>query len=261
MRLRFEQVRRDVAENEEVRQYHAESDVCPPDSVPLRGLPRGWCALRFRVHVDLPVTLPSWCKEWLHYARLHLIGGLRVGRQTWMAGAGPTVLVRAPDVTTVCIDGRFYAVIDRRVTPYQAPCLWDWVSLSGSHSLRPGVYRTVETYPAVWVYVSSALKSGMQARLLDPRNPDHRWIAQWLELARSHRLHLRYDTASRILAIPDVSVSLPVLIDRALRLASGTCPSLVTHDLQRYLAFANIGRHRARQAARVLGLRLETVHG
>jgi hypothetical protein len=123
MRLRFEQVRRDVAENEEVRQYHAESDVCPPDSVPLRGLPRGWCALRFRVHVDLPVTLPSWCKEWLHYARLQLIGGLRIGRQTWMAGAGPTVLVRAPDVTTVCIDGRSYAVIDRRVTPYQAPCL------------------------------------------------------------------------------------------------------------------------------------------
>jgi hypothetical protein len=138
---------------------------------------------------------------------------------------------------------------------------WDWVSLSDSHALHPGVYQTVEKYPTVWVYVSSAPKSGMQARLLDPRNPDHRWIAQWLELARSHRLHLRYDTASRILAIPDVSVSLPVLMDRALRLASGTCPSLVTHDSQRYLAFANIGRHRARQAARVLGLRLETVHG
>ena len=56
-------------------------------------------------------------------------------------------------------------------------------------------------------------------------------------------------------------MSLPVLVDRALRMASGTCPSLVTHDSQRYLVFANIGRRRARQAARVLGLPLETVHG
>jgi len=123
MRLRFEQVCHDVAEHEEVKQYYAEGDAHPPDSITLRGLPRGWCALRFRVHADLPVTLPHWCKEWLHYAHLQLIGGLRVGRQTWMAGAGPTVLVRAPDVTTVCIDGRFYEVTNRRVTPYQAPCL------------------------------------------------------------------------------------------------------------------------------------------
>jgi len=139
---------------------------------------------------------------------------------------------------------------------------WRWLSLSSIHSLHPGVYRTEGRYPTVWVYVSSALKSsGMQARLLDPRNPDHHRIAQWLELARSHCLRLRYDTVSRTLAVPEVSVSLPVLVDRALRLASGTCPSLVTHGSQRFLAFDNIGRHRARQVARVLGLRLETVHG
>jgi hypothetical protein len=138
---------------------------------------------------------------------------------------------------------------------------WDWVPLSGSHSLYPGVYRTVEKYPTVWVYVSSALKNSMHARLLDLHNSDHRWIAQWLELARSHRLHLRYDTVSRTLEIPDVRVPLPVLVDRALRLASGMCPSLVTHDPQRFLAFANIGCYRAHQAARVLGLRLEAIHG
>jgi hypothetical protein len=137
----------------------------------------------------------------------------------------------------------------------------DWVTLSGSHSLHPGVYRTVEKYPTVWVYVSSALKSSIRTSLLDSRNLDHRWIAQWLELSRSHCLHVRYGTVSRTLAIPDVSVSLPMLVDRALRLASGTCPNLVTYDSQRYLAFANIGRRRARLAARVLGLRLEIVHG
>jgi hypothetical protein len=120
---RFEQVRHNVAENKEVEQYHTEDEVPPLDSIPLRGLPRGWGALRFRVREDLQVTLPSWCEEWLHYARLQLIDGLRVGKQTWMAGAGPTVLVRASDVTTVCIDGCFYEVTNRRVTPSQAPCL------------------------------------------------------------------------------------------------------------------------------------------
>jgi hypothetical protein len=120
---RFEQIRFDVAENEEVEQYHAKGEGHPQDSIPLRGLPRGWGALRFQVREDLPVTLPTWCEEWLHYARLQLIDGLRIGPQTWMAGAGPTVLVRARDVATVCIDGHFYNVTNRRVAPSQAPCL------------------------------------------------------------------------------------------------------------------------------------------
>jgi hypothetical protein len=159
-RLRFEQVRRDVAEYEEVKQYHAEGDVHSPDSIRLRGLPRGWCALRFRVREDLPVTLASWCQEWLHYARLQLIGGLRVGRQTWMAGAGPTVLVRPSDVTTVYIDGHFYNVTNRRVTPYQAPCLnelgFHIVQIEGGSLLKITIEECSELpgilEPLGWMY-------------------------------------------------------------------------------------------------------------
>ena len=40
-----------------------------------------------------------------------------------MAGAGPTVLVRATDVTTVYIDECPYEVVERQVTPAQAPLL------------------------------------------------------------------------------------------------------------------------------------------
>src|SRR5262249_20630975 len=94
-----------------------------PDSIPLRGLPHGWGALRFWVREELPATLPSWCEAWLHYARLQLIDGLRVGKQTWMVGAGPTVLVRASGVASVYIDGRFYEVATQRVPRSQAPCL------------------------------------------------------------------------------------------------------------------------------------------
>jgi len=137
-----------------------------------------------------------------------------------------------------------------------------WVLLSGSHSLLPGVYRTMKQYPATWVHVSVASDGQSRlARLLDPQNPDHRQVALWLELARKCRLCLRYEATTRTLMVPDLRVPLPVLVDRALRLASGTCPTVVTHDSQWYLIFANIGRRRACQAARVLGLPLETIHG
>ena len=139
---------------------------------------------------------------------------------------------------------------------------WHWVPLSGSHSLQPGVYRTVKQYPTTWVHVFTTSDGhNRQARILDPQNPDHRWIALWLELARKGRLCLQYKTTTRTLAMPDIRVPLPGLVDRALRLASGTCPTLVPHDSQWYLMFANIGRRRACQAARVLGLPLETAHG
>jgi hypothetical protein len=136
-----------------------------------------------------------------------------------------------------------------------------WVPLSG-HSLQSGVYRTVKQHPTIWVHVSATSDDhSRQARLLDPQNPDHRWIGLWLELARKGRLRLQYQTTTRTLAVPDIHVPLPVLVDRALRLASGTCPTILSHDSQRYLMFVNIGRRRARQAARVLGLPLETAYG
>jgi hypothetical protein len=137
--------------------------------------------------------------------------------------------------------------------------------LSGSRSLQLGVYRTVKQYPTTWVHVSATSDDhSREARLLDPQNPDHRWIALWLELASKGCLRLQYNMTTRILVVPDIRMPfplfLPMLVDRALRLASGTCPTLVSHDSQRYLMFANIGHRRARQAARVLGLRLETAH-
>ena len=139
---------------------------------------------------------------------------------------------------------------------------WRWVPLSRSYSLHPGVYRTVKQYPTIWVHVSASSDGhSRQARLLEPQNPDHIWIAQWLELARKCRLCLQYETMTSTLKVPDLHVPLPMLVDRALRLASGICPTLVLHDSQRYLMFANVGGRRARQAARVLSLPLETAHG
>lgn len=139
---------------------------------------------------------------------------------------------------------------------------WQWIDVQANQLLHPGVYKAVEGWPPTWLYVSHRPDSSeLRACVLDERNPEHRFVACWCELARLGRLSLRYDAATRILAIPDVRVPLPVLVDRALRLASGTSPDTVTYDRCPYLAYKNIGLPRARQVGRVLGLRVETPYG
>ena len=121
---RYQTVRH-VAANNDVLLYHADDGRSPAEqtTVKLRGLPQGWCVMRFHVCAEFSVPVPSWCSSWIYAPPLQLIGGLRLARQTWMTGAGPTVLVQASDVTAVYIDGCPYAVVDHRVTPQQAFCL------------------------------------------------------------------------------------------------------------------------------------------
>jgi len=77
-----------------------------------------------------------------------------------MAGAGPTVLVRASGVATVYIDGCFYEVTNHRVTPSQAPCLDEpglhTVQIEGSAALKATVEECSEfpeiPEPPAWVY-------------------------------------------------------------------------------------------------------------
>ena len=134
--------------------------------------------------------------------------------------------------------------------------------MSGRQPLIPGVYRTTRRQPPVWVYVfQDQNDSRLQARLLDNRTQEQSLVARWAELARHRQLSLKYNAAARTLVVPDVNVSLPVLIDRALRLASGLCPDVNADLPQRYRVYTNITPKRARQAGRVLGLRVETSHG
>jgi len=117
------QVSQFVAENETTQWYHAENEKAPPDQYMLRGLPAGWCALRFRVREDLPASLPGWLSDWLRCDPIQTVGGLRFNKNIWMAGAGPTLLLRDRAVKTVLINGECYPVVAGRLTPQQAPCL------------------------------------------------------------------------------------------------------------------------------------------
>lgn len=148
-----------------------------------------------------------------------------------------------------------------QVTPCPTRGLWGyWVP--PPKALTSGVYRTTRQ-PRVWVYVAAEPRSvTLRIYRLDfTQNPDHLAIAQWHELARSCFLSLRYDASEHTLTIPHVSVELPILVDRALRLASGYCPCVVSATRGHALVFTNIGHRRARQAARVLGIPLEITHG
>ncbi|MBM3225580.1 MAG: hypothetical protein FJZ47_17525 [Candidatus Tectomicrobia bacterium] len=116
-----------VASEEECNMtcYYADADAPPAvqGAISLRGLPQGWCALQFHVREELSATMPDWCHVWLYAPPLQLLGGLRLARQTWMVGAGPTVHVRDRNITTVYIDGYAYDVVNHRITPQQAPLL------------------------------------------------------------------------------------------------------------------------------------------
>ena len=137
-----------------------------------------------------------------------------------------------------------------------------WVDMPRNQALRPGVYRTASGYPARWVHISHKSDcAGLQARVLDERNPEHGLVACWFELAGSGQLSLKYDTTAKTLAIPATRVPLPILVDRALRLASGTSPDRIGHEHGPYLVYKHIASSRAHQAGRVLGLSVETWHG
>jgi len=145
-----------VATEEAVTLYYADGDNTPPvqDAIKLRGLRQGWWALRFHVREELSGSPPSWCRLWLYAPPLQLLGGLRIARQTWMAGAGPTVLVRASDVTTVHIDGCPYEVVNHHVTPQQAPSLE-----------QPGRH-TIQIASSAWLQFHVESKDALPERMI-----------------------------------------------------------------------------------------------
>jgi hypothetical protein len=128
--------------------------------------------------------------------------------------------------------------------------------------LVQGIYRTTH-HPRFGVYVAPKPPHALlYAYHLDlVQNPDHLSIAQWHELAESGDLCVCYDASEHTLIIPHGNAALPLLLDRALRLASGCCPRVVSETHGRTLVFPNIERRRARQVARVLGIPLEITHG
>jgi len=132
---RHPQVRHYIAENETTQWYLAEGETAQPDRPTLRGLPAGWCALRFRVREELSASLPGWLSDWLRSDPIQIVGGLRLNKSIWMVGAGPTLLLRDPAVKTVLINGESYPVVEGRVAPQQAPCLNKpgiyWVRIDG----------------------------------------------------------------------------------------------------------------------------------
>jgi hypothetical protein len=140
----------------------------------------------------------------------------------------------------------------------------EWVDMPRNQPLRsgPGLYRTTGVPLARWVHVFQPDGSGLQARALDERNPEHGLIVCWFELGHNGQFSLKHNTTAKTLAIPAVRrVPLPVLVDRALRLASGTSPDRIEEEQDTYLVYKHITLSRARQVGRILGLQVETWHG
>jgi hypothetical protein len=102
-----------------VKHYQSEQAPEVPHYEALRGLPVGWRALHFQVREELPVNVPVWIRR----DSIQPVGGLCIGRRRWLAGAGPSLLVRATNVKMMWIDGHKYPLSNQHITPKQAPCL------------------------------------------------------------------------------------------------------------------------------------------
>lgn len=113
-----------------------------------------------------------------------------------------------------------------------------------SEGCAPGLYRTIRK-PHQW-YLAPA-DGGPPVRL---DSPERRSAAAW-SLVQNKRLG--YCHRARKLTLPAVIFGLPLLVDRALILASGRLPELG----ERVWKYFEVDLKRAQQIARIVGARLE----
>lgn len=119
----------------------------------------------------------------------------------------------------------------------------EWVQVR-SNDGDPGLYRTVRK-PRQWYFWPH--DSGRVLRL---DTSERRSAAGWTMMRQSSLSHHR---ERRELNLPAGPFGLPLLVDRSLILASGRLPQ---RDAQGW-TYLNIDHDRARQLARIVGLRLE----
>lgn len=114
----------------------------------------------------------------------------------------------------------------------------------------PGFYRSDEK-PSQYVFRSP------DGVLRQVRGRDLRCVARWTVVAREcPELVLTHDASRSRLRVPQVGARLPVLLDRGLRIGTGTGPSFAKEG--RGWRYDAVSSTRARQLARILGLRLRS---
>lgn len=130
----------------------------------------------------------------------------------------------------------------------------DWTRPRTVRRPNPGLWRSDAPQPMqyLWVQPSGDAAGGFEARKL--RDREHRWLARWVVLAEGGSVALLLGCDG--LSVPDWP-RLPVLVERALRVASRQAPELVGEPGQGVRRFPGIDRARALEVARILGLRLE----
>lgn len=130
-----------------------------------------------------------------------------------------------------------------------------WRPFETHRAPEAGLYRPVERQGASWLCVLPPRAGFSEAVFLDA---ELHAIGTWWELARQGNVHLVYDRPNRELGVSRIPwTRLPVLLDRALCLASGRCPATRDEGGAEFLVYPRVSRRRARLAARVLELPLE----
>lgn len=96
------------------------------------GIPDGWILYRFKVRDDLTESdVPDFLSRRLKImgVRLHLSGGLKLGKKGWIEGAGPTLRVKGGNAKSVIVDDIEYQLKENCLYPEKCPAL----NAIGSH--------------------------------------------------------------------------------------------------------------------------------
>lgn len=126
----------------------------------------------------------------------------------------------------------------------------EWKSID--HPAEEGLYRRTDKPQKPGYYVR-------EGKATELRSLESKRIARWYTLSTGGGWRIRYRPDKKQLEIPGIhsdqpSLTLPVLLDRALCMASGSCPTL--DESRSYTVYENIDRGRADELARILGMRM-----
>lgn len=127
-----------------------------------------------------------------------------------------------------------------------APIRRQWLR-TAADGHPPCLYRTIQK-PRQWYFRPDEATPPIRLN-----TPERRVAAAWL-LIRS-KVQLEFSQEARILSVPAIGFRLPLLVDRALILASGRLPQW--HS--RHWCYFNIDCERSQHFARILGARMKVI--
>jgi len=120
----------------------------------------------------------------------------------------------------------------------------EWKRTKGTS--RQGVYCRKDQPFGVWYLV-------LGERMVEARKSEEKSVVFWWQKLRENRVNLTYSKKKEVLSISSARYPLPLMLDRALRSASGLSPNFSGG----HWTYSAIDISRAQEVSDILGIKME----